>query len=335
MPERDARMRDWLYRECGLNAPELEPASGDASFRRYFRLRLTDGTTRILMDAPPERERCEPFVAVARALAAAGVRAPRVLRADLAQGFLLLEDLGERLYLNELDPVNVERLYGDALSTLLTMQACVPADGLPPYDHALLLREMRLFPEWLLERHLSLELEANERALLETVFARLAQSALAQPRVFVHRDYHSRNLLHTDPPTPGVLDFQDAVQGPVTYDLVSLLRDCYIRWPAERVDDWAWGYFELACQSGVLRAEHERDYLAWFDLMGVQRHLKAAGIFARLWHRDGKDGYLADIPRTLGYVTEVAMRRPGLEPFADFIARRVLPALPPSADRAR
>lgn len=332
MPERIQQLQQWLSEECGFTDVPLEPASGDASFRRYFRLRLADGSTRIVMDAPPQREGCGPFVAIGQALAAVGVHTPQVLAGDLERGFLLLEDLGDRLYLDELNEASVERLYGDALSSLLTMQACVPTEGLPVYDRDFLLREMRLFPEWLLERHLSLSMSPNERQMLDASFDVLARSALAQPRVFVHRDYHSRNLMLTVPPTPGVLDFQDAVLGPATYDLVSLLRDCYVAWPAAQVDEWAWGYFELARQSGVLRAEHEPDFLAWFDLMGVQRHLKAAGIFARLQHRDGKAGYLGDIPRTLGYVVEAAGRRPEIGPLGEFIARRVLPALPRSGD---
>jgi len=191
------------------------------------------------------------------------------------------------------------------------------------------LREMELFREWLLGTHLGLSLDAAQSALLDAAFAGLADSALAQPRVCVHRDYHSRNLMVTQRNNPGILDFQDAVMGPVTYDLVSLLRDCYIQWPRARVEDWALGYHELALQCGILHAEHEspEQFLRWFDLMGVQRHLKAAGIFARLNHRDGKPGYLLDIPRTLGYVTEVASGYPELAGFGSFVEQQVLPAL--------
>lgn len=326
MPQRLAELETWLAAVCG---PELEftPASGDASFRRYVRVRLPDGSTRIGMDAPPERESAARFVALAGRFGALGVHVPRVYAADPARGFALLEDLGARHYLDELNEATVERLYGDALAALLAIQACGPRDGLPGYDRALLERELGIFSEWLLGHHLGLVLSAAERALLGQSCEVLIASALAQPQVLVHRDYHSRNLLVSSPPTPGVIDFQDAVLGPVTYDLVSLLRDCYIAWPPARVDGWAWGYFELAVQSGVLRPEHEPDFLRWFDLMGAQRHLKAAGIFARLLHRDGKSGYLADIPRTLGYIVAVAERRTELGGLAELLAARVIPAL--------
>jgi aminoglycoside/choline kinase family phosphotransferase len=327
MPERMARLEAWTAAACGQPIGPLEPASTDASFRRYFRVRLAAGDTRIVMDAPPANERPGAFVELAQRFGALGIHVPRVFASDLEHGFALLEDLGARHYLDELDSENVERLYGDALSTLMALQACGPRDGLPPYDQALLERELGIFSEWLLDRHLGLELAASERQMLGETFAALVQNALEQPQVCVHRDYHSRNLMLGPPPRPGVLDFQDAVIGPVTYDLVSLLRDCYIAWPAERVDAWAWGYFELAVQSGVLRPEHESDFLRWFDLMGVQRHLKAAGIFARLNHRDGKPGYLADIPRTLGYVVGVAKRRPQVAALAEFVSVRVLPGI--------
>jgi len=328
MPDRLAALQHWLGDACGLAGCRLEPASGDASFRRYFRVTLADGNTRIAMDAPPDHEDCAPFVAVAGRLADAGLHVPAILARDLAQGFLLLEDLGSRHYLDVLDADNADRLYGDALGALLSLQAGCAHQGLPPYDAALLQREMALFPEWLLGRHLGLTLDDGERALLAQTFAVLTDNALAQPQVCVHRDYHSRNLML--PPAgqrPGVIDFQDAVIGPVTYDLVSLLRDCYIAWPQARVDGWAMGYFALAVQSGVLRASHEDRFLRWFDLMGAQRHLKAAGIFARLNHRDGKPGYLQDIPRTLGYIVAAAARNPELAGLAALIEQRVLPAL--------
>ncbi len=327
MAQRRQELELWLRQACGLEEFELEPASADASFRRYFRVRLADGATRIAMDAPPEREDCRPFVEVAARLEAVGVHAPRIHAQNLEQGFLLLEDLGDRLYLDELDEARVEGLYGNALGALMSMQACIDPAGLPLYDRALLLEEMELFREWLLETHLSMALTGAENQMLDRVFGLLADSALEQPRVFVHRDYHSRNLVAGVSPEPGVLDFQDAVEGPVTYDLVSLLRDCYIRWPRERVLEWAWGYFQLAVQSGVLREAHEADFLRWFDLMGVQRHLKAAGIFARLYHRDHKPGYLGDIPRTLGYVTEVGRDYEALRPLADFVEEKVLSVL--------
>ena len=328
MPARLAALERWLGDTCGLAGFRVEPASGDASFRRYFRVTLADGTTRIAMDAPPDKEDCGPFVQVAGQFAAAGLHVPAIEAQDLAQGFLLLEDLGSTHYLDVLDEGSADRLYGDALSALMSLQACCDHQGLPDYDAALLEREMALFPDWLLERHLGLALDGDEQAMLTDTFRLLTEAALAQPRVCVHRDYHSRNLLVAPAgQTPGVIDFQDAVLGPVTYDLVSLLKDCYVAWPLAQVDQWAMGYFELAVQSGVLRPEHEAEFLRWFDLMGAQRHLKAAGIFARLNHRDGKPGYLEDIPRTLGYIVAAAERRPELAGLAQLIARRVLPAL--------
>lgn len=327
MPLREQELQRWLVETCGLDGCRLEPASEDASFRRYYRVFLPDGTTRIAMDAPPEREDCRPFVEVARRLREPGVHVPEIHAQDLEQGFLLLEDLGDQSYLQALDEETVERLYGDALGALMTMQACVSAEDMPPYDRELLMEEMELFRHWLLEEHLSMALTGADEAMLDEAFALLADSALEQPQVFVHRDYHSRNLMAGVSPNPGVLDFQDAVRGPVTYDLVSLLRDCYIRWPDQQVEEWAWGHFQLAVQSGVLREEDEKRFMRWFDLMGIQRHLKAAGIFARLYHRDGKPGYLPDVPRTLGYVVDVARKYPELQALSDFVEERVLSAL--------
>ena len=313
MTERLDALQGWLRQQAGLDEVTLEPASGDASFRRYFRLTRADGSSVIAMDAPPGQEDCRPFVTIARRLRELGVHAPEVLAQDLEQGFLLLEDLGERHYLDTLTADTADRLYGDALGALVTVQALGPRDGLPDYDRALLLQEMALFPEWLVGRHLGMVLTDADKRMLDTSFELLVKNALQQPRVCVLRDFHSRNLMQTERHNPGVLDFQDAVIGPVTYDLVSLLKDCYIAWPRARVEAWVAGYFDLAVQSGVLPGEHEKHFLRWFDLMGVQRHLKAAGIFARLKVRDAKAGYLGDIPRTLGYVLEVAQREPDLE----------------------
>jgi aminoglycoside/choline kinase family phosphotransferase len=244
-----------------------------------------------------------------------GLHVPEILAEDTAQGFLLLSDLGSRLYLGELNEANVDRLYGDALGALATLQGCGPTESnLPRYGRRLLLAEMSLFRDWLLGTHLEMTLNDSERQRLEESFESLVANALEQPVVCVHRDFHSRNLMVSDHHNPGILDYQDAVIGPVTYDLVSLLRDCYIDWPRSRVEGWARGYYELARQTGILRPgdADETCFLRWFDLMGVQRHLKAAGIFARLNHRDGKPGYLADIPRTLGYVQAVSQRYPEL-----------------------
>jgi len=327
MDSRQAQLEDWLREACGLDRFAVVPAAGDASFRRYFRVTLPDDATRIAMDAPPSHEDCGPYLHVTAELAAIGLHVPAVHVAAPERGFLLLEDLGQTLYQDALDESSVDRLYGDALGALATLQACGPRTGLPPFDHALLWREMELFRDWLVGRLLELPLTASDQGDLDETFETLAVAALEQPQVCVHRDYHSRNLMVTRPPSPGILDFQDAVIGPVTYDLVSLLKDCYVCWPRQRVDEWALGYHELALQSGIIEDVQEGRFLRWFDLMGAQRHLKAAGIFARLWLRDGKPGYLADIPRTLGYVVEAAERRPELARLGALIADRVLPAM--------
>ena len=327
MPERMEALKRWLEEELSFREYTLNPASSDASFRRYFRI-THNGASFIVMDAPPEREDSQPFVRISRLFTDIGLNVPEVMDADIGKGFLLLSDLGSRPYLDELSEDTVERLYGDALGALATLQGCcIPADaGLPAYDDALLMREMGLFREWLLGRHLGMDLSNAQQTMLEDVFSTLVNSAQAQPRVCVHRDYHSRNLMVCGANNPGILDFQDAVTGPLTYDLVSLLRDCYIKWPPERVQDWALGYQELALQTGILHEQHDDPelFLRWFDLMGVQRHLKAAGIFARLNHRDGKPGYLGDIPRTLSYVTEVAERYADLRLFGRFLEKEVL-----------
>ncbi len=325
MPQRLEQLNHWLADKLGLPDYEIAPASADASFRRYFRVSF-NGESRIAMDAPPQQEDSRPFVAVGRVLHQAGLNVPQILHDDLEQGFLLLSDLGSRPYLDALTEESVERLYGDALGALAAMQTCVPSENLPAYDEALLQREMALFPDWFLTTHLGLTLSDSEQQLLSETFTLLAESALAQPQVFVHRDYHSRNLMVCEH-NPGILDFQDAVRGPVTYDLVSLLRDCYIAWPRQQVEEWVQGYHDIALDHGIIRAPMSAQFLRWFDLMGVQRHLKAIGIFARLNHRDGKPGYLNDIPRTLGYVEEVSARYPELRDFASFIAERVRPAM--------
>ena len=243
-----------------------------------------------------------------------GLNVPEVLEQDLARGYLLLTDLGQRSYLAQLNESTVERLYGDALGALVILQAGIFTDPgfLPEYDAVLLRRELELFREWYLGRHLGVTLSGTQTTVLDEAFTLLVRSALAQPRVWVHRDYHSRNLMVTPANNPGILDFQDAVRGPAAYDLVSLLRDCYIAWPLERIEEWALGYQTLALQSGLPVCVDETRFLREFDLMGVQRHLKATGIFARLNHRDGKPAYLDDIPRTLGYVVGVSGRHPAL-----------------------
>ena len=325
MPQRLEQLNHWLKSNVGLEHYEIAPASSDASFRRYFRVTF-NGESRIAMDAPPQKEDSRPFVHVGRLLFQAGLNVPQILNEELEQGFLLLSDLGSLPYLDALSADSVERLYGDALEALAQMQASVPADGLPPYDEQLLQQEMALFPDWFLTTHLGLELNEAQQQLLQQTFRMLADNALAQPQVFVHRDYHSRNLMVCEH-NPGILDFQDAVHGPVTYDLVSLLRDCYIAWPREQVEGWVRAYHDTALERGIIGSPMGEQFLRWFDLMGIQRHLKAIGIFARLNHRDGKPGYLNDIPRTLGYVEEVSSRYPELTGFASFIAGRVRPAM--------
>ena len=325
MPDRLRQLEHWLEQTCGSSRFTVAPASADASFRRYFRVALDDGSTLVAMDAPPDKEDCGPFVMVAERLSAAGIHVPEIHASDLAKGFLLLEDLGSRAYLNQLDDDSADALYGDAVAALLKMQQSADSRSLPPFDRAMLMREMQLFPDWLLSRHLGLTLSASEQAMLMRTFELLADSALDQPTVFVHRDYHSRNLMVVDRANPGVIDFQDAVAGPVTYDLVSLLRDCYIAWPQERQAIWVNGYFDAAARASLLDGVDRETFFTWFDLMGVQRHLKAAGIFARLCHRDGKSGYLADIPRTLNYIVDAGTAHTSVADLAGFIGARVLP----------
>ena len=317
-------IRDWLIKILGQESMDLAPASADASFRRYFRVSF-DGNQRIVMDAPAEHEDCRPFIAVSKLLLKCGLNVPEVLEQDLDKGLLLLTDLGSRTYLDELDEQSVNKLYEAAILALIQMQSHkVAEDALPAYDHTLLMTEMGLFRDWYLEKHLGLNLTEQEQALLNDTFALLAEMALLQPKVLVHRDYHSRNLMVCDSEAmgsnPGILDFQDAVIGPVTYDLVSLLRDCYIKWPLEQVRHWASGYFDQAKVANIIAAPvTEEQFMRWFDFMGIQRHLKASGIFARLNHRDNKPGYLDDIPRTLSYIRDVAANYPELIGFYKFM----------------
>jgi len=265
------------------------------------------------MDAPPEQEDCRPFVKVASLMRDAGLHVPQVLAEDLERGFLLLSDLGTRTYLATLNESNADRLFSDALDALIRWQCASRAGVLPPYDAALLRRELELFPEWYIRRHLALTLDAEQRALLDTVFQRLIDSALAQPGVYVHRDYMPRNLMVSEP-NPGVLDFQDAVYGPVTYDLASLFKDAFISWDEERVLDWTVRYWEKAKRAGLPVAADFAEFYRDFEWMGLQRHLKVLGIFARLNYRDGKSSYLEDTPRFIGYVRAVTGRYAALRP---------------------
>lgn len=322
MPSSDARARrrkQFVDRHCGDSA-RIEPASADASFRSYWRVPLPDGGTRVVMDAPPGREDVRPWLDIAERLHRAGVHAPRVFASEPEDGFLLLEDLGTATYLPALDEDSADQLYEQALDTVLRMQQHASVDGLPPYDDARLIDEMELMPTWFLERHLGVEIACEEWDVIELAFRRLADSALEQPRVFVHRDFHSRNLLVTTADTPGVIDFQDAVRGPLTYDLVSLLRDCYIAWPIQRVDQWVESFRRRLVDAGITDAD-ARTFRRWFDLMGLQRHIKVLGIFCRLCYRDGKPGYLGDLPLVWRYVHEVAALYPELEAFAGLMRR--------------
>nr|VFK68085.1 MAG: hypothetical protein BECKUNK1418G_GA0071005_11936 [Candidatus Kentron sp. UNK]VFK73350.1 MAG: hypothetical protein BECKUNK1418H_GA0071006_11916 [Candidatus Kentron sp. UNK] len=312
MDNRLDAIRVWLDEILPNQRFRLIAASGDASFRRYFRVSRTGEQSLIVMDAPPSHEDSRCFVARAALLREVGVNAPEVLATDFEQGFLLLGDLGTVHYLDVLDDGGVERLYGDAMGALLTIQACASCEGLPEYDDGLLGEEMLLFRDWFLDKHLDIPITDAMEEVLRDAFGFLRIVADEQPRVFVHRDYHSRNLMVHARHNPGVLDFQDAVRGPVTYDPVSLLKDVYIGWPPARVREWVLGYRDLAMQHGILAAVDSATWLRWFDLMGAQRHLKIAGIFARLYHRDGKPGYLADIPLTLDYLATVCRRYPEL-----------------------
>ena len=309
-------------RRLGLSA-----VAGDASFRRYFRLEGCE-PTRIAVFAPPDKERNLEFTRIAAMLREAGVCAPEVIAHDSASGFLLLSDFGDTLMLGALDEHSVDRLYARAMDTLLRIQGTATAcEGwhLPAYSEALLLQEMQLFPDWYLKGLLGIALGAHDRALLQELFARLVASAQEQPQVFVHRDYHSRNLMLLPGGALGVIDFQDAVTGPLTYDLVSLLRDCYVQWAPARVEAWAASFAARAVAAGSMQPVPAATFRRWFDWMGLQRHIKVLGIFARLWLRDGKPGYLHDLPLVMRYTLDVAAAHPETAPFADWLRDRVLP----------
>jgi aminoglycoside/choline kinase family phosphotransferase len=339
MPPTDARLaliHDWVSAGLGLRSRAIEPASSDASFRRYFRVFTADERTFIVMDAPPGKEDVRPYVKVTGLLEATGVHVPHLHEMDAERGLLLLEDLGSTQYLTRLnagdDP---DGMYGDALKALADIQV-KGRDGaaeLAPYDRAALLREMALLPEWFIAKHLALELSAEEKAVIEATFEFLVTEALAQPVVFVHRDYHSRNLMVTRENNPGVIDFQDALAGPVGYDLVSLLKDCYISWPRARVEQWVSRYRDELLKRGGPGGSSAREFLRWFDLIGVQRHLKVLGIFARLWYRDGKSGYLNDLPLTLDYVRTTCALYPELAAMSRIVERHFVPGLPLANER--
>ena len=324
---RTALLSDWIQQMFRPQFAEeelrIEPASADASFRRYFRVHLPDETTRIIMDAPPDKEDCRPFVDIAALFRQAGVNVPEVLAQDLEQGFLLLSDLGSTTYLQAMaDRRAAPQLYRDANSALLALQLASRPGLLPDYDQALLQRELALFPDWYLARHLGLVLDDRILTTLHAVFAAILENNLAQAPVFVHRDYHSRNLMVIGdrsaqfPTNPGVLDFQDAVYGPLTYDLVSLYRDAYIEWPEDQELDYVIRYWEAARQAGLPVHADFHDFYRDYEWMGAQRQLKVLGIFARLCHRDGKSDYLKDMPRVLGYLCRTCQRYAELRPLA-------------------
>ena len=315
--ERLTQVKTWLQQVIPGEIYTLAPASSDASFRRYFRISLPNRSL-IVMDAPPQQENCAPFVHVAQLFNAAGVHVPEILAQDLAQGFLLLSDLGADTYLSRLNNQTADALYGDANRALIQIQLASQPDQLPAYDAALLLREMRLFPDWYIAKHLQVQLSPSQTAVLENALQLILANVLAQPAVYVHRDYHARNLMVSDL-NPGVLDFQDAVYGPITYDLVSLYKDAYIAWDEERILDWTVRYWEAAKRAHLPVAEDFGAFYRDFEWMGMQRHIKVLGIFARLYHRDGKDGYLKDMPLVLDYLRKACERYRALGPFLELL----------------
>lgn len=324
------QLKHWLGT---LSAPStlpdsLRPASSDASFRRYFRVDGAANATYIVMDAPPPHEDVRPFIHVAELFGQTGVSVPHILAKDVENGFLLLSDLGATTYLQQLNADNAHQLYLDAIEALVLIQTQSNPGPLPEYDRALLLRELQLFPDWYIAKHLGVTLSDQQQADLNKVFDALLANNLAQPQVYVHRDYHSRNLMVLPKGNPGILDFQDAVYGPITYDLVSLLRDAYIQWDEEMVLDWAIRYWERAKRAGLPVNPDIDSFYRDFEFMGVQRHLKVLGIFARLYHRDGKDGYLKDLPLVMEYTRKAAARYKELAPLI-----RLLDVLEQRGDR--
>jgi len=313
----------WLTNSLNFNIIQFEIASSDASFRRYFRVIHSQGQ-HIVMDAPPEKENTEPFIRIATLLKSAGLNVPQIYQQNLSQGFLLLEDFGNCCFLDQLNEQNAEALYQTAFSSLQQLQSNpdLTSSELPCYDQALLSRELTIFYDWFLDQHLNLTIPENIQTQLNQI---LIKSALEQPQVCVHRDFHSRNLMYISENSPGIIDFQDAVIGPITYDLVSLLRDCYIAWPEEKVLNWMSLYFQQLDKSSLINTDLAT-FTHWFDLMGLQRHLKAIGIFSRLNLRDNKANYLADIPRTLNYVSNITNKYPELAEFNQFLVTTILPA---------
>jgi aminoglycoside/choline kinase family phosphotransferase len=317
---RKITLLDWLENDLLMPVMHCEPASSDASFRRYFRVTLPERQL-IVMDAPPDKENIGQFIKVAELLRPSGINVPVIYHQNLIDGFLVLEDFGTKSYLDRLNSDNAYDLYGKALDSLFQLQSHgdITNSGLPRYDESLLKRELGIFEDWFINQLLDIDIPA---ALWEKVCGILISSALEQPVTCVHRDYHSRNLMVLENNSPGVIDFQDAVIGPITYDVVSLLRDCYINWPQDDINTWLQQYHEKLKHTGLITCDLPV-FTRWFDLMGMQRHLKAIGIFSRLHLRDGKPGYLKDIPRTLGYVTSLAQSSPELAVFYDYLVKHI------------
>jgi len=307
-------LKDWLQSSAGLKDSKLKPMPGDASFRRYFRV-----PPYVAMDAPPPRENCAPFVAIARALRAIGLQTPEIIEADIERGFLLLSDFGDQTYIKTLSIYNVDELYQRALYSLSILQSCqqVPNYTLPLFNAEFMWQEWQWHQEWFLQQYLGLDISENKNSL-DQCYGFLVESAVEQPQVFMHRDYHSANLMVLPNNDVGILDFQDAFIGPVTYDLASLLRDCYVDWPGKKVEEWVLSYLAMLQARGQLRSVSEGKFLRWFDLMGLQRHLKALMTFARKQVRDQQEQYLMYIPRTLNYVIEVSSHYKELAPLHDF-----------------
>jgi len=309
-------IHSWLKKVLSSADYQLEPASCDASFRRYFRVTHQDDTS-ILMDAPPAHEDTKPFVDIATFLYAHKINVPEIKAQDSTLGLLLLSDFGNHPYLDELNADPSGALYQAAIDSLINIQQCPIKNNLPQYNQALLQQEMALFPVWFLDKHLDIP----SPDFIQNIFDILIENALEQPQVFVHRDFHSRNLMHTVENSPGIIDFQDAVIGPITYDLVSLLRDCYISWPDDKIAHWVEYYLSHVQQQGVLLDVSLEKFTRWFDLMGLQRHIKVLGIFCRLKYRDNKDNYLNDLPLTLHYVKKISHKYPEFSQLSEFLCQ--------------
>ena len=316
---------DYLNTLNNFNFDSVEVASEDASFRKYYRVR-SSGKNTILMSSPPDKEPIDTFLSVTELLSNAGINVPEIYSCDRKKGILIIEDFGTEHYLDSLNEITADSLYKDAINNIVKMQTEVPCEGLPNYDGKLLEQEIRLFFDWLLDRYLNIDLSSAEQQSMRDIVMYILDEVNKQPKVFVHRDYHSRNLLIQKEDNPGIIDYQDAVYGPHTYDLVSLLKDCYIAWPVENIHAWMKYYYDKAVTNKIMSLSLG-EFAESFHIMGVQRHLKASGIFARLLLRDNKTNYIKDIPATLNYIVQVAEQCPKITPLAELIQQRVLPAV--------